>query len=579
MTYELGLIRTDRGQFIEKGNYAVDPCHADFAGGAVGDGLRDEVYAFQLADTHAQSAGANGEALGLVLRPGTYRLASNLTITSPVRMVKGALLKPASGVTLTINGAFAADLAQCFDLSLGGTVELAAASVSEVYPQWWGARGDGSTDDTDAIEAAIAAVNEPPNWGVYPAGSNAVRGPVVYFPPGTYRLTSQVSVARVVHLRGAGSNSQYSATILQWDAGTSGLAFAYGSAYGAQVSDIAIVSGSVTAQPTLGTCDGIYSNARIYLKNVYVRGWNRDGVRVSASVAAAPPDQGNANLFRFENVDVEYAGRHGFYITGNDANAGLIHACSALVCGGTGFNDETGIGNTYVMCHAAQCNQNYKLGIASTSNSSVAVGCYSEAGEIVPSALNQYASAFGGPHSFASGGTFGHSYIAALAAPASVLGDQLYRVRSGGKETWYLLGQTNADRPLRLGSAVDGSEIDWSYNDVATGAWMLSLLSGGVERPLLGLLPPAHASARNGVATLSLSYGALIGSVGRLLSCESAMPTTGSYQQGDYVLNSAPAVAGGAGSRYVVRGWTRLTTGSAHVLNTDWVEDRGLTGT
>lgn len=58
-----------------------------------------------------------------------------------------------------------------------------------------------------------------------------------------------------------------------------------------------------------------------------------------------------------------------------------------------------------------------------------------------------------------------------------------------------------------------------------------------------------------------------------------ARPTTGSWVTGDYVQNTAPAVAGSAGSQYVVKGWIRLTTGANNALGTDWVEDRALTGT
>ncbi|WP_276353959.1 hypothetical protein [Cohnella caldifontis] len=58
----------------------------------------------------------------------------------------------------------------------------------------------------------------------------------------------------------------------------------------------------------------------------------------------------------------------------------------------------------------------------------------------------------------------------------------------------------------------------------------------------------------------------------------SAKPTSGSYNQGDYVRNAKPVKSGNRGSRYVVKGWIRLTTGSNHVLNTDWAEDRSLTG-
>jgi hypothetical protein len=57
-----------------------------------------------------------------------------------------------------------------------------------------------------------------------------------------------------------------------------------------------------------------------------------------------------------------------------------------------------------------------------------------------------------------------------------------------------------------------------------------------------------------------------------------AMPTTGTYNQGDYIKNTRPSILGTTGSKYTVQGWSRITTGSAHVLNTDWVEDRSLTG-
>lgn len=62
-------------------------------------------------------------------------------------------------------------------------------------------------------------------------------------------------------------------------------------------------------------------------------------------------------------------------------------------------------------------------------------------------------------------------------------------------------------------------------------------------------------------------------------NADSSMPTAGTYAAGDFVKNSTPAVLGAPGTQYVVRGWLRITNGSAHVLNTDWVQDRALTGT
>ncbi|GEM_PF-4585042 len=58
-----------------------------------------------------------------------------------------------------------------------------------------------------------------------------------------------------------------------------------------------------------------------------------------------------------------------------------------------------------------------------------------------------------------------------------------------------------------------------------------------------------------------------------------AMPSSGAYNIGDFVRKiDTSAVSGSAGSRYIVFGWYRLTTGSSHVANTDWVEVRTLTG-
>jgi hypothetical protein len=53
-----------------------------------------------------------------------------------------------------------------------------------------------------------------------------------------------------------------------------------------------------------------------------------------------------------------------------------------------------------------------------------------------------------------------------------------------------------------------------------------------------------------------------------------AAPTTGTYVIGDIVKNSAPAEAGGAGSKYVVIGWICTASGTPGT----WLAMRTLTG-
>jgi hypothetical protein len=57
------------------------------------------------------------------------------------------------------------------------------------------------------------------------------------------------------------------------------------------------------------------------------------------------------------------------------------------------------------------------------------------------------------------------------------------------------------------------------------------------------------------------------------------IPTTGSYNATDEVINTGTKTEQGvAGSKYIVEKWIRLTTGTTHVLNTDWLAVRMLTG-
>jgi hypothetical protein len=75
------------------------------------------------------------------------------------------------------------------------------------------------------------------------------------------------------------------------------------------------------------------------------------------------------------------------------------------------------------------------------------------------------------------------------------------------------------------------------------------------------------------------SSAAYKNSLGANLKNSSGMPTSGTYIAGMVVSVRAGAILGTAGSRYIVTGYQRLTTGNAHILNTDWVELRSLTGT
>lgn len=68
----------------------------------------------------------------------------------------------------------------------------------------------------------------------------------------------------------------------------------------------------------------------------------------------------------------------------------------------------------------------------------------------------------------------------------------------------------------------------------------------GISDPNLQRELREHAQQVNAVSE---------GRIGGHYNAATAAPTTGMYQQGDKVWNSAPAEAGSASSKYVVIGW------------------------
>ena len=154
-----------------------------------GDNVFDDSIPLQAAAAQVASGG------GVLFIPtGTFRIAQNTTIPSNVTlaMMPGAKFSIDSGKTLTINGKLDAGLNQIFTGS--GSVTFNAL-VSEIYPQWWGATGDGTTDDTTAINKAIAAANRT---------TLATYGVTIFFPAGDYNTTAQLTTpGKFVRLLGA----------------------------------------------------------------------------------------------------------------------------------------------------------------------------------------------------------------------------------------------------------------------------------------------------------------------------------------------------------------------------------------
>jgi hypothetical protein len=90
----------------------------------------------------------------VVFHAGSYLLNANLTLPSTVGLSfdNGANISVGTGFTLTVQGPVSAPASQIF--SGAGTAVL--VNQYQIDPHWWGAKIDNSTDDSAAINAAIA---------------------------------------------------------------------------------------------------------------------------------------------------------------------------------------------------------------------------------------------------------------------------------------------------------------------------------------------------------------------------------------------------------------------------------------
>ncbi len=218
--------------------------------GAVGDGVTDNT---------AFLSAANGIGQPLFFPAGTYFVASNLTLSAPLTFDGAAILKPASGKTITINAAITNGLTQIFNTILGGTI-AGNIRANSIPVEWFGAKGDGksgnagvlatvSTAFTDA--SAAFAVNDvgkdifivPPKFSVLPTYIGTIAAYV--------SATAVTLSAPPVWASSASFTATSSTTTLSVSA------VASGTIYAGQVISSGAAAGTVINYQLTGTTGGV----------------------------------------------------------------------------------------------------------------------------------------------------------------------------------------------------------------------------------------------------------------------------------------------------------------------------------
>lgn len=153
------------------------------------------------ADARAAFVSADGAGGTLYVPRGIYRIDSDLTLSSDIHFEEGAVLRPGgSTVDIILNGNLDAGAFQVFDIKTNTGSTVTPKKAEQVIPQWWGATGDGTTDDIKPINAALAAVRKAGQYGT------KLEGGIVFFPPGIYRVTQPLNcTSSQYNLKGSGS--------------------------------------------------------------------------------------------------------------------------------------------------------------------------------------------------------------------------------------------------------------------------------------------------------------------------------------------------------------------------------------
>jgi hypothetical protein len=419
----------------------------------------------------------------------------------------------------------------------------------------FGAVGDGTHDDTDAIDAAYAAL--PPGariWGG--RGGN------------TFRYSKTWPWTKPFALEGGAMEENkilFSASGVYQDIGDGSLAAIIAmhtltSLPGSSVSGDArrsSVRGWTFELEDDGPADlrAMVISTPIYLHECRALNFTGGDFAVMAAQNASSPIQGIANGTTFSRCFSQNSGGHAFHFLGDDANACLVERCFVDLSTRSGFYDDSLIGQTYIAC---EVQRNGEAGYYTNPAKPIAssyLGCYSETAphfDIGPLCQCWGAQGVFKPNRAAGGVMMrglpmgaAYSTQAIRIAETDDIAQSLGAEPSPGQAIHW--GETGIDWRSHVGEGLFRLASDYSDDYVTL-----------VVNDTIVMQFPMRATTGN--LTLGrgwLENGLLIGGSGKagFVGAGGAAPTTGTFAKGAIWLHDAPAAGGNWG-------WVCVTGGT-----------------
>ena len=479
-----------------------------------------------------------------------------------------------------------------------------------VNVRWFGAKGDGTTNDGPAFAMAIAFLRATGcNGDSFYQGSSKL-----LVPAGHYFLgTTTLDLNHTLVIEGEGSGlAGGRATKLRWAAGATGIRVQRHNTSGAQAiiasgqngGDGSIIRGLNLVGGHAGTegeFHGIHLRARAVIEDCFITDFQGDGIHCNVATGGTP--EGNANNSVINRVSV-YRCRRGLFFDGADSNACLVTMLEASANRTWGIDDSSFLGNTYLGCHAAAngwdgalgslptaCTHNghryfVKPGQASWCSTNAPTGTTTDNqgwGYVGPGGGYNGVATWVSGTSFREGGAYktdnpnarnafigcyseGDQNPAQLVAPtievgglhgAGIKGTGVYFGNSLGRLTASRLGSVDDATGNFLGIEPGMLEFNHPIHGQYSMEWVNADLAWTIFRSAVSTnwafrLTGETSTANIGKRRMDFPNG--FGLNDKKVLSGSSAPTSGSFVQGDMMLNSAPAAGGPMGWMCVAGG-------------------------
>jgi len=303
---------------------------------------------------------------------------------------------------------------------------------------------------------------------------------------------------------------------------------------------------------------GVQSYVSCRLDGVFVTGFGGNGFHFDTEAKGLASQDTNANNFAVHRSGAYFCHGHGFFARGVNSNNGTVTGCDFSNNKGAGVWEEGFLGNHYVGCHTAYNAQGAYIA-PSVLGWNTWLSCYSEGGQPA-SRFGQNSQIMGGDHGAGisteteglvlQAGNVPHAADVSAIRFRRTLGATRIGEDDGANTVAGFLG-ANDDAKTAFGLS-SGDESGWptpayrlNYGWIATGwwSWIHNLQSTRVPFMMSG------EAADVGAGYLAIPFGFYLGNdtTRRFWGVGTAAPVAGAHIVGDIVWNVDPVAGGSAG--------------------------------